>query len=248
MALRWSWVQVPHSPLLYYILILYILTLLNCKIIMNIFCKAKNKFLLQIFSLSILIIIVDQLIKIMVHCNMALGSEGRIKIIGEFFKLHYTLNPGMAFGLKFSMKYGKFALTLGRIVASFGIIIHIIKTYNLDNSKKWYLFGWALILGGAIGNVIDSTFYGVIFDNAPEGSITPWFHGQVIDMFYFDVWETVLPNWVPLFGNLYLNFFPIFNFADVSIVIGVCVLLLDNRRENLQLKQTKMHENATQTD
>ena len=84
----------------------------------------------------------------------------------------------------------------------------------------------ALILGGAIGNVIDSTFYGVILNNAPYDAATPWFHGQVVDMFYVDIWEGRVADWVPVFGGDYMALWPIFNIADASIFVGVAIILV----------------------
>ena len=88
----------------------------------------------------------------------------------------------------------------------------------------------ALILGGAIGNVLDSTFYGILLDNAPYSSSTPWFHGQVVDMFYIDIWEGILPNWIPFLGGQYYSLWPIFNIADASIFCGVAVILIFQKK------------------
>ena len=87
-----------------------------------------------------------------------------------------------------------------------------------------------MILGGAIGNLVDSIFYGVWLDNAPYNAPTPWFHGQVVDMFYFDIWEGYIPDWVPLWGGSYTALWPIFNIADASIFIGVAIILLFQNR------------------
>jgi signal peptidase II len=86
-----------------------------------------------------------------------------------------------------------------------------------------------MILAGAVGNVIDSTFYGVFLNNAPYGSPTPWFHGQVIDMIFVDIWEGFIPEWVPVWGGQYYST-PIFNIADSCIFIGVCLILFFQRR------------------
>jgi signal peptidase II len=88
----------------------------------------------------------------------------------------------------------------------------------------------AAILGGAVGNLIDSVFYGVLLGNAPVNAKTPWFHGQVVDMIYVDIWEGILPRWIPLVGEEYYSFWPIFNVADSSIFVGVAILLLFQRR------------------
>lgn len=93
-----------------------------------------------------------------------------------------------------------------------------------------YILCISLILGGAIGNLVDSIFYGVWLDNAPYNAPTPWFHGQVVDMFYFDIWEGYIPEWVPLWGGSYTALWPIFNIADASIFIGVAIILLFQNR------------------
>lgn len=174
-------------------------------------------------------ILIDQAVKLMVHYNMEMGLPGEIKLIGDWAKLHYTLNPGMAFGVELGSEYGKLILTLFRLVAMFGISYYL---YYLIRHKAPEGLIWciALILGGAIGNLIDSTFYGVWFDNAPYGSITPWFHGQVIDMFYLDIWEGIVPDWVPILGGEPMSLWPIFNIADSAIFIGVLLILFNQKR------------------
>ena len=145
---------------------------------------------LKYFGIAFLVILIDQVVKMLVHYNMDFGTPGQIKLIGDWFKLHYTTNPGMAFGMQLGSEYGKFILTSFRLVAMFGIGYYL---YYLINKKAHtaYIVCIAMILGGAIGNLIDSIFYGVFLNNAPYNAPTPWFHGQVIDMFYFDIWEGI---------------------------------------------------------
>ena len=123
----------------------------------------------KFYLLSLVVILIDQAVKLIVHYNMEMGMPGEIRVIGDFFKLHYTLNPGMAFGVELGSEYGKLMLTLFRLAAMFGIGYYL---YYLVNHKAPIGLIWciALILGGAVGNLIDSTFYGVWFDNAPYGS------------------------------------------------------------------------------
>jgi len=182
------------------------------------------------FLLALGIIIFDQTVKLLVHYNMDMGTAGEINVIGDWFKLHYLLNPGMAFGLKSSHEYGKLLLTIFRLGAMVGIGYYILYLYK-KGAKSGLLWCMGLILGGAIGNVIDSTFYGVFLDNAPAGSPTPWFHGQVIDMLFFPLFDGYYPDWVPYLGGRYFLFFsPVFNVADSSIFIGVATILIFQKR------------------
>ncbi|WP_186755771.1 lipoprotein signal peptidase [Echinicola salinicaeni] len=184
---------------------------------------------LKYFGITLLVIIIDQIVKLVVDANMQMGSVGQIKIIGDWFKLHYTTNPGMAFGMELGSEYGKLILTSFRLVAMVGIGYYL---YHLIEKKvhTGYIVCIAMILGGAIGNLVDSVFYGVWLNNAPANASTPWFHGQVVDMFYFDIWEGWIPEWVPLWGGNYTALWPIFNVADASIFIGVVIILLFQKK------------------
>jgi signal peptidase II len=179
----------------------------------------------KFFGIALLIIALDQLTKMLVHYNMEYGLIGQIKLLGDWFKLHYTLNPGMAFGIEIGGNYGKLWLTLFRMAAMAGISYYL---YTIIKHKlhTGYIICVALILGGAIGNLIDSIFYGVLLDNAPAGAPTPWFHGQVVDMIFVDIWEGMLPEWLPLIGGQWYSFWPIFNIADASIFCGVFTIIL----------------------
>ena len=184
---------------------------------------------LRYFLISLLVIVVDQAVKMLVHYNMDMGSKGQILLLGDLFKLHYLTNPGMAFGLRLDFEYGKLILTVFRIGAMFAIGYYL---YTLVQSKanKGLIICISLILGGAIGNLIDSIFYGVLLDNAPFDSPTPWFHGQVVDMFYIDIWEGYLPDWLPFMGGDYMALWPVFNIADASIFIAICIIILYQKR------------------
>lgn len=192
----------------------------------------------KFYLLTIGVIILDQVIKLLVFYNMDLGHE--IPVFGEWFKIHYTVNPGMAFGLELGSEFGKFALTTFRLIAMVGIGFYL---FTLIKKEVPVGLSWciALILGGAIGNVIDSTFYGVLLEgNAPVNAVTPWFHGQVIDMFYVDIWEGRVVDWVPLFGGDYLSLWPIFNIADASIFVGVSFILIFQKhffKENIEVEK-----------
>jgi signal peptidase II len=192
------------------------------------------------FILALIVILIDQASKILVYNNMYLHEE--IYVLGDWFRIHYLLNPGMAFGIRWENEFGKLALTVFRIAAMFGIAYYLWKM-AVRGAHTGFLWCMGLILGGAIGNVVDSTFYGVLLNNAPEGSPTPWFHGQVIDMLYFPIVDFVWPEWVPFFGGTYFEFFsPVFNIADSSIFVGVVIILIMQRRF------FKAHEEAETTE
>jgi len=192
---------------------------------------------LKYYLLSIAIIIIDQIVKMMVYHNMGLGEE--FIVIGDWFKIHYTLNPGMAFGLQIGSEFGKLALTSFRLIAVMGIgyyLYYLIKN-GVPKGLSWCI---ALILGGAIGNVIDSTFYGVLLEgNVPINAPSPWFHGQVIDMFYIDIWEGRMADWIPIFGGDYMSLWPIFNIADASIFLGVTIIMIFQRYFFMEKKSLK---------
>lgn len=177
----------------------------------------------KLFLLIIALIILDQTVKVLVHINMPLYSE--ISLIGDLFKLHYIQNPGMAFGINFDFKYTKLILSLFRVIASIFIGYYLIYLIN-NNSNTLLLLCISMILAGAVGNVIDSVFYGIIFNNAPSDSPFTLFYGQVIDMFYIDIWEGYLPSFLPFIGDSYLSLWPVFNFADSYIFIGVAILII----------------------
>jgi signal peptidase II len=178
--------------------------------------------------IALLVIVIDQTSKLLVYKYMYIHEE--VSVIGEWFKLHYLLNPGMAFGFVLDNEFGKLALTLFRIGAMAGIGYYLVRVIH-RNAHPGFLTSMALILGGAIGNVIDSTFYGVLLNNAPLGSPTQWFHGQVIDMLFFPIIDFTWPSWVPYKGGDYFLFFsPVFNIADSSIFLGVVSILIFQRK------------------
>ena len=176
-----------------------------------------------------LLLLFDQLLKIWVKTHMELHESIEIT---PWFYICFTENPGMAFGIEV---IGKLFLSLFRIVA-----VVFIGYYLWKLVKRNYAFGFivciSMILAGAMGNIIDSVFYGVIFDHSygqvatlfpPDGGYGTWLHGKVVDMFYFPLIETTLPEWLPIWGGQEFVFFrPIFNLADSSICVGVFLLLL----------------------
>ena len=190
----------------------------------------------KLFTISLVVIILDQILKIWVKTNMVLGQEFRIF---DWFIIHFTENNGMAFGMEFGGYTGKVILTLLRIIV---VIIGIKYIYDLrKNFSQITLVSLALILGGAIGNIIDSSFYGLIFNESynnvasfmPElGGYAPFLHGKVVDMFYFPLINSHFPNWIPfLGGDHYIFFRPVFNIADAGISIGIFLILIFSRKE-----------------
>lgn len=185
--------------------------------------------------LILLILVVDQVIKIYVKTHFAIGDD--VKVLGlDWFRIHFLENKGMAFGMSFGNTIGKLLLTLIRVVLSVAIFMYMNKLIK-KGEKKIIIYSFALIFAGAVGNIIDCLFYGVIFDESTvfaaatmfpaEGGYAPLLFGRVVDMFYFPLIDTTWPDWVPFVGGDNFRFFnAIFNFADASITIGVVLLLI----------------------
>jgi len=175
--------------------------------------KGYTKPLLLIF----LVLLLDQALKTWVKTTMVEGQE--IIFFGKS-GLHFTENPGMAFGMQFGGEFGKLALSLFRIIAVAGIgygLHYLIK----HKYHRGLILNVALIFAGATGNIIDSVFYGKIYGYAS------WLHGSVVDMFYFNLLEGDFPQWVPIWGGDHFIFFrPVFNLADAAISIGVILILI----------------------
>lgn len=159
---------------------------------------------------------------------MLMGPAGEIKLIGDWFKLHYTLNPGMAFGVELGSVYGKLILTTFRLFAMVGIGWYLFKLWR-ERAPAGLLWCGGLILGGAIGNLIDSLFYGILYGNAPFGAPMRAFYGQVIDMFYLDLYQGTLPHALPGIGGAPISLWPIFNVADSAIFVGVVFILFNQK-------------------
>ncbi len=219
-------------------------------------CKGKTMKYTKYYLLALFVIIIDQAVKLTVHETMPLGRPGEIVLLGDWLKLHYTLNNGMAFGIQLDWMYGKLTLTLFRWVAMFGIGYYIFTLIRNAKTHRGFIWCMGLILGGAIGNVVDSTFYGVFIEGNAVPLDTPppfypWFHGRVIDMFYFDIWQGFLPNWIPIMGGNYYSFWPIFNVADASIFIGVFITIFRSKAffpeesQNTQEIEVAMDEAAS---
>ena len=189
----------------------------------------KKQSLYKYLLIALGVIALDQVVKMLVYFYMDKGVSGEIHIFGDFFKLHYLTNKGMAFGLEFSwLQNSKLVLTLLRLFAVGGIIYYI--SWLIKNKASiGLLWCMAMILGGAIGNAVDSTFYGVLLENnLPNDAPYAWFHGQVIDMFYIDIWQGCLD--IPVVGEKCMALWPVFNVADASIFIGISIILVFQRR------------------
>jgi signal peptidase II len=176
--------------------------------------KGYTKPLLLIF----LVLLADQASKVWVKTNMFIGQE--YKIFGEWFIIHFTENNGMAFGLEFGGEFGKLALSLFRVVAVAGIgygLHYLIK----HKYHRGLILNVALVFAGALGNIIDSVFYGVIY------KYETLFHGRVVDMLYFPIVNSHFPTWFPIWGGEELVFFrPVFNLADTAISVGVIAIMI----------------------
>lgn len=173
----------------------------------------------RITILVVLLLIIDQVVKILVKTNMTLGQS--IPVFGKWFQILFIENNGMAFGLQFGEGWGKLALSLCRLVLIALIIIYLRKLLKKPDTPNGVLVGLAAILCGAIGNMIDSMFYGLIFDYAP------FLYGKVVDMLYFPLIDTTLPANFPIWGGRHIIFFrPIFNIADSCITCGAIYLLI----------------------
>lgn len=181
----------------------------------------------------ILVLVADQALKFWIKTNMMLGQEYQIL---DWFIIHFTENKGMAFGLEFGGDIGKYFLSIFRIIA-IGFIVIYLKKLATQKVKQGIIFSIALILAGAIGNMIDSAFYGLIFSESYgqlatlfQGGYAGFLQGKVVDMFYFPIINSHFPDWLPLIGGNHFIFFrPVFNIADASISVGVINILLFHR-------------------
>jgi signal peptidase II len=184
----------------------------------------------------VLVLLIDQISKFYIKTNFSLGEEVPVF---DWFRILFVENEGMAWGTKIPGEYGKLFLTLFRLVAIVGIGYWLWDSVR-KNGSRILITAIALIFAGAFGNIIDSVFYGIIFNDSygqvaefmpTQGGYGTLFHGKVVDMLYFPLWQGNLPEWIPFWGGNYFTFFePVFNIADTAISAGVILLLLFNKR------------------
>jgi signal peptidase II len=197
--------------------------------------KILKMSLKKAYLIVFLVLLIDQISKIYIKTHFVLGEEVPVF---SWFKILFIENEGMAWGVQIPGRYGKIILTLFRLVAVSGIGYWLWDAVK-KNSSNYLIVAIALILTGAFGNIIDSVFYGVVFNDSyhnvaslfsdhPYGT---YFHGKVVDMIYFPIWEGNLPNWIPFIGGKFFTFFnAIFNIADMAISTGVGILIVFNKK------------------
>ncbi len=188
--------------------------------------------------LVLLILIIDQIIKIWVKTNMKLNQS--LEIFGDWSQIHFVENKGMAFGLELGGDNGKLFLSLFRILAIVGIIWYL-RSISRKKTSAITLISISLILAGAVGNIIDSAFYGLIFSASTMsqvaeflpvgGAYESFLYGDVVDMFHFPMIHGTYPSWFPYMGGDEFIFFrPVFNFADASITCGVVLFIIYRKK------------------
>lgn len=187
--------------------------------------------------LVFIILLLDQVIKLWIKSNMYLGQE--IVLFPNWGIIHFTENNGMAFGMELEGSYGKLLLSSFRVLAISGLGYYLFWLVK-NKENRGYIYCIALVFAGALGNLLDSAFYGIIFNDSynqvatlfpKEGGYAPFLFGKVVDMFYFPMLHGHFPTWFPIWGGEDFIFFrPVFNFADFSISLGVGLIIFNQRK------------------
>ncbi|MBC7884822.1 MAG: lipoprotein signal peptidase [Saprospiraceae bacterium] len=204
----------------------------------------------------LMVLIIDQVLKVYIKTNILYGDG--FDILGlSWAKIHFIENDGMAFGLSFGGITGKYFLSIFRILMVI-FLFYIMKNLLKHNETYGLLISFSLVIAGAVGNILDCAFYGLIFSESffhgglatmfpPEGGYGGFLTGKVVDMLYFPMIDTVLPEWVPIWGGERFEFFrPVFNIADSSITVGVASILIFHRR--FFSSETKVNEKEVVAD
>ncbi len=190
-------------------------------------------------AIILLVLLADQALKVWVKLTFTIGQHIP-EHLDSWYYLHFIENEGMAFGMKLGGEYGKLALTLLRIAAVFGIGF-ALRRMVAQQASMIQVIAVSLVFAGALGNIIDSTFYGLLFSASTPHEVAEFlpaaggyaglFHGAVVDMFHFPIWRGQLPLWLPRVGGSYFEFFqPVFNIADAAITMGIFLFIIAQRR------------------
>jgi signal peptidase II len=200
------------------------------------------------------VLVVDQVLKFWIKTNLSIGDE--IIVFKNWFILHFVENNGMAFGFEFAGEYGKMFLSIFRILAVIGIGWYLFRLAKQKDIPFGFIACISLIFAGAIGNIIDSLFYGIIFNHSygqvatlfpEEGGYSSFLHGRVVDMFYFPLIEGRYPEWIPrVGGNPFIFFRPVFNIADSAITVGIFSILLFYRNYFNKHEENKQEESSAE--